>query len=71
MRDRLGRWGRRVGLATLALAVLAGTAGAQHHKPAPPRTHVSAPEVNPGATLGAVALLAGCVLILTDRARRP
>jgi hypothetical protein len=71
--DRLGRWGRRVGLATLALAVLAGPASAQLRKDRHPKPVASAtaPEVDPGATLGALTLLAGCVLILTDRARRP
>jgi hypothetical protein len=32
--------------------------------------HVSAPEINAGATVGALALLVGGVLILTDRTRK-
>jgi hypothetical protein len=79
--DRLRRWARAGACALLTFAVLAGTAAAQtgnnnnngtssSNNNGNSGVRIKAPEINPGATLGAITLLVGGVLILTDRVRK-
>jgi len=81
----MSRWFFRVCAAVAALALLASPifavgpgggpvqeppgGGGQNPGPTPP-SQADVPEINPGAAVGALVLLAGSTLLLTDRLRR-